>query len=70
VRFKLMYSSGLSEGIVPVVEPLVIGAMEAQGQQVFGVVGAPPCAGTFESLLDEVAMSALDLAGTDGQILA
>ena len=35
-----------------------------------GVVGAPPGAGTFESLLDEVAMGALDLARADRQILA
>ena len=30
----------------------------------------PPGAGTFEALLHEVAMRALDLAGADGEVLA
>lgn len=34
-----------------------------------GVLGAPPAAGTFESPLDEVAMSALSLARADRQVL-
>ncbi|MDR0674612.1 MAG: hypothetical protein LBF93_13385, partial [Zoogloeaceae bacterium] len=42
---------------------LASGAIQSQGQDVFGVVGAPPCAGAFEALLDEMAMGALDPAG-------
>ena len=35
-----------------------------------GVMFAPPSAGTFEALLYEIAMRALDLTGADGEVLA
>jgi hypothetical protein len=34
------------------------GAIQSQGRDLFGAVGAPPCAGAFEPLLDEVTMGA------------
>mgnify|MGYP007049678354 CR=1 FL=1 len=65
-----MYSSGLPEGILPIAVPAVIDSIQEQSQHVLGIVAAPLGAGTFESLLYEVAMSALDLDGANRQVLA
>ena len=47
--------------------PVAVDSVYPQGEHVFGVLDAPPGAGSLEALLGVVAMGAFDLAGADGQ---
>jgi hypothetical protein len=72
VRPKLMRGTFLSRGlhrigaVLPVLLPESVGAIQAQGQHVLGVVEGPPSAGAFEPLLHDVAVGTFDLARADG----
>ena len=50
--------------------PLVVGAVDPQGQHAFGVGGRPPCTWQFESLLHNIAVCAFYLARANRQPLA
>ena len=47
--------------------PAAVSTGDTKVEHGLGVVGLPPCTGEFETLLNDVAMSAFDLARTDGQ---
>jgi hypothetical protein len=71
VRPKLMRGAILSldmlGGLIPILLPLPVSAVQPQGEHAFSVLRRPPSARPFESLLHDIAMRTLDFARADGQ---